>query len=100
MKQLENVFYCKVCNCVFDPHGKVYEIKEHRNWKYINIDNKKVGVSSLEEKLRIFNFDDFLFSYVFNGLFRTFPCLAMDYYVYRKMTSKNISTKQYLQFIK
>ena len=99
MNNLEEIFYCPVGNCGWSTH-KEYPVIERKNWKYIVVDGKQIGVSKLPEKMRIRNFDDFLFSYVFGGMFRTFPCLAMEYFVYRKMTNKNISIKQYLLFIK
>jgi len=36
---------------------------------------------------------------VFGGMFRSHPCLAMDYFVYRKMTNKKMSIQAYLYFI-
>ena len=95
MNDLPKLFYCNVGKCVYDTHGKVYEIKEHRNWKFVNFDNKKIGVSSLPVKLKLFNFDDFQFNYIFGGLFNQFPCIAMEYLIYRRITKKNISANQY-----
>lgn len=96
---MEQIFYCKVGNCGWSTH-KEYPVVERKNWKYIVVDGKQIGVSKLPEKMLIRNFDDFVFAYVFGGLFRTNPCIAMDYYVYRKMTKKNISIQQYLSSLK
>lgn len=85
---------------MFDTHGKIYEIKEHRNWKFINVNNIKVGVNKLSVKMKIFNFDDFLFNYIFGGLSEKYPCIAMEYYVYRKMTNKRITIKDFFKMFK
>jgi len=99
MNDLEKIFYCNVGNCGWSTH-KEYPVIERKNWKYIVVDGKQIGVSKLQEKVRIRNFDDFVFAYIFGGLFRAYSCLAMDYFVYRKVTGKNISIKKYLEFIK
>jgi len=100
MNQLKNIFYDNVCNSVFDTHGKIYEIKEHRNWKYININNIKVGINKLPIKMKIFSFDDFKFNYIFGGLFKTHPCIAMEYYIYRKISNKYITFEDYYKKFK
>lgn len=96
MKDLPQIFYCNVCNSVWDAHGKIYEIKEHRNWKFINVGDKKVGVSSLPIRLKIFSFDDFIFAY-WSYLLQRFPCPAMGYYVYQKMSGRSISLVNYFK---
>jgi len=83
---------------VYDTYGKEYPIKEHRNWKFVNINNKKIGVSTIQIKMKVSNFDDFVFAYIFGGLAHTHPCFAMDYLVYRKLTNKNITLKEYDRF--
>ena len=98
MNELPNIFYCNVCNSVFDTHGKTYDVKEHRNWKFVNFNNKKIGLSSLPIKMKIFDFDDFVFAYIFGGLFTSAPCFAMDYLVYRKVTGKRLTPQQYKIF--
>jgi len=95
MNDLPQIFYCNVCNRVWDAHGKIYEIKEHRNWKFVNVGNKKIGVSTLPTKVKIFDFDDFVFWYVFGGLCQSKPCPAMAYYVYLKMSFKAMSINEY-----
>ena len=92
MSELQNLFYDNVCNVVFDTHGEMYPIKEHRNWKFVNIGDKKIGISKLPLKMKIFNFDDFVFHYVFGEML---PCNAMGYYVLRKMSGRKISLIEY-----
>lgn len=98
MNNVEQIFYCSVGNYGWSTH-KEYPVVERKNWKYIVVDGKQIGVSKLPEKTRIRDFDDFVFVYVFGGLSISNPCIAMDYYVYRKVTNKNISLKKYLNFI-
>ena len=94
---LENtIYYDNVWNVVFDTYGKEYPIKDVSGWKCINIDNKKLGVSKLPIRVRIKNFDDVVVNYVF-GWHRTHPCPAIGYSVYRKVTGKKISLKDYYQ---
>lgn len=99
MNNIEQIFYCNVGNCGWTTH-KEYPVVERKNWKYIVVDGKQIGISSLPQKMKIKNFDDFVFAYVFGGLFKSSPCIAMDYYVYQKMTNKRLSVKEYLEFIK
>jgi len=98
MNNIEEIFYCSVGNCGWSTH-KEYAVVERKNWKYIVVDGKQIGVAKLPEKIRIRNFDDFVFSYVFGGIFSNLPCLAMDYFVYRKITGKKIPIRAYLDFI-
>ena len=95
MNNLQQIFYCNVGDVGWDTYGNIYPVKTGGNWKHINVNNKKVGVSTLTVKLKIFNFDDFTFAYVFGGMFKKYPCIAMDYYVSRKMTGNNISIKDF-----
>ena len=98
MNDLPEIFYCNVGNVCWDTYGNVYQIKTGGNWKHINVGNKKIGVSALPVKIKIFNFDDFLYWYVFGGLCISHPCIAMGYYVYIKMTGKNISMDNFKKY--
>ncbi len=93
--QETKLYYDNVVNVVFDNYGKEYEVKEAKgNWRYINKDNKKISVSTLEEKPLIRNFDDVVVHYVF-GWHRELPCPAIGYGVYRKVSGKKIGLKDY-----
>lgn len=94
MNDLSEIYYCNVGNVCYDTYGKIYEIKSGGNWKHINVNGKKIGVSTLPIKMKIFNFDDFTFLY-WSYLFQSFPCPAMGYYVYLKMSGRSISLKKY-----
>jgi len=97
MSDLKQIFYCNVGNICWDTYGNTYPIKTGGNWKHINVDGRKVGVSTLSVKVKIFNFDDFVFWYVFGGLCQKLPCPAMGYYVYQKMTGRSISLVNYFK---
>jgi hypothetical protein len=79
---------------VWDTHGKQYTIKEHRGWKYIDVANKKIGVSKLQQKPQIRNFDDVVLNYMFCWNV-WYPCPAIGYYVFKKHTGQKISLKEY-----
>lgn len=90
------LYYDDVVNVVFDNYGKTHEVKEAKgNWKYINIDNKKLSISKLPTKPLIRNMDDITFRYIFCGWHIKYPCVAIDYLVYMKHLRKKISFKQY-----
>jgi len=95
MNQLKQIFYCKVGKVCWDASGNIYQVKTSNRWEHINIGNKKISISTLPVKLKIFNFDDFVFAYVFGGLCQTHPCFAMGFYVYIKMTNRNITFEAY-----
>lgn len=95
--QTLQLFYDNVVNVVFDNYGNKYEVKEAKgNWKYINHNNKKVSISSLQEKPLIQDFDDVVFHYRF-GWHREYPCPAIGYFVYRKITGEKISLKEFFK---
>jgi hypothetical protein len=81
---------------VWDTYGKEYPIKEHQGWKFVNIGNSKVGINKLPQRVLIRNFDDVVVNYVF-GWHSSHPCPAIGYSVYRKVTGKKITLKDYYQ---
>jgi hypothetical protein len=97
MNQLQQIFYCKVGKVCYDASGNIYHVKTSNRWEHINIGNKKIGISTLPVKLKIFNFDDFVFAYVFGGLCQTHPCPAMGYFVQQKMTKRKISIGSFVK---
>jgi len=94
------LYYDSVCNVVFDAHGKTYPIKEHSRRVYVNHNDKQVSISKLPQKKMIRDFDDFLFWYVFTDLHISHPCIAMEYFIHRKMGNNNISFIGYKKFRK
>ena len=99
MSDLKQIFYCTVGSVCWDAYGNIYPIKTGGNWKHINVYGRKVGISTLPVKVKIFDFDDFVFWYVFGGLCQKLPCPAMGYYVYQKMSGKSISLTNYFKNI-
>jgi len=104
MNYLQTIYYCDVAEKCWDCSGKVYDIKTGRKgtkseWKHINVNGGKIGVDNLPKKLKIFNFDDFVFAYSFNLCVR-YPCIAMGYYVFliqskRRMTMAEFKVSEY-----
>jgi len=104
MNDLQTIYYCDVAEKCWDCSGKVYDIKVGRKgtkseWKHINVNGGKIGVDNLPKKLKIFNFDDFVFAYSFN-LCERYPCIAMGYYVFliqskRRMTMAEFKVSGY-----
>lgn len=89
----EKIYYCNVGKCGWSTH-KEYEVKSRKNWNYIVVNGKQIGVSTLEPKIRIRDFDDVVFNYVFD-LVGSYPCPAIAYFVYRKVKNSRISIKDY-----
>lgn len=79
-------------NIVCDTRGVEIPIKEHRGWRYVNYGGRKIGVSTLpltnDEK-------DCVFEYIFSGGFEKYPCIAMDYWIYRWRLGNKISVTDY-----
>lgn len=96
MNNLENIFYDFVGNVVFDAYGKIYPIKGDKRWYYINVGKDKVSVSKLKRKFLIRDFDDFSARYAIY-FYANAPCPAMGYYVFRKITGKQISLQEYFK---
>jgi hypothetical protein len=90
----EQIYYDEMGNYGWSTH-KQYPVVERKNWKYIVVDGKQIGVSKLPIKPLIRNFDDVVVNYVCGGWHRTHPCPAIGYSVYRKVTGKKISLKDY-----
>ncbi|MCX6208342.1 MAG: hypothetical protein NTZ59_02275 [Bacteroidetes bacterium] len=88
------IYYDNVWQRVWDTHGKEYTIKEHQGWRFINLGSNKIGINKLPQRVQIKDFDDVVVNYVF-GWHRTHPCPAIGYSVYRKVTGKKITLKDY-----
>lgn len=88
MSDLQELKFDSTRGKVITTRGDELIVKEHRGWKYVNYNGKKIGISSLPE-LRITN--DVVFEYVFGGLFIQFPCPAMDYWIMRHRMKRKIS---------
>lgn len=89
----EKIYYCNVGKYGWSTH-KQYEVKTRKNWNYIVVNGKQIGVSTLEPKIRIRDFDDVVFNYVFNW-HDTFDCPAIGYFVYRKVKKSKITINDY-----
>lgn len=84
----DKLFYCPVWSVVWTPHGMELPIKEHRGWKYVNYQDKKIGLAKIPHRIRIRDFDDFQFCYIFEGWFFKYPCPAMDTLVSKRIKQK------------
>lgn len=96
---INTIYYDNVWQRVWDTYGKEYIIKEHSGWKFINAGDKKIGISKLPTRVQIKDFDDVVVNYVF-GWHREFPCPAIGYFVYRKVSNKKITMKEYFKLEK
>lgn len=94
MNDLKNIFYDFVGNVVFDTYGKTYQLKESKGWRFINIGKDKISVSKLQKRFLIRSFDDFTARYALYFC-ANYRCLAMEYFVYKKQTKKNITLKDF-----
>jgi len=74
LRRSHNTFYC------VNGHGNVY--------------GGKIGIDNLPKKLKIFNFDDFVFAYSFN-LCERYPCIAMGYYVFLIQSKRRMTMAEY-----
>jgi phage pi2 protein 07 len=79
---------------VITTRGEELPIKEHNGWRYVNYQGTKVGVSKLAVK-HYTNNNDPVDDYIFNGGFTTYPCPAMDYWIYRHRLLNRITDAAY-----
>lgn len=77
------LYYDYVWHRVFDAHGRIYNIKEHNRWLYVDVGKDKFGIKNLERKLLIRDFDDVCVYYRF-WLNTSHPCPAVSFYVLKK----------------
>ena len=89
---LNKIYYCPEGNIVFDAYGREYPIKKDKRWEYINVNDTKVGTAKLTRKLRIRDFDDVIFHWIFSGWFYKYPCPAIEVLVDKKL--KQIGIKK------
>jgi hypothetical protein len=97
MSNLHQIFYCNVGEVCWDTYGNIYPIKTGGNWKHVNVNNTKIGVSKLPIKMKVFDFDDVVFAYIFGGLHSSHPCPAIGYYVYKKVSKKTLTMIEYFK---
>lgn len=82
------IYYDDVSKVVFDANGKEYPIKEYNRSKCIHFNDKRIAISKLPKKIRIRNFDDVVFNYVFNGWNQKYPCPAIEILVNKKINNE------------
>ena len=87
---INKIYYCPEGKIVYDAYGKEYQIKNDKRWEFINVNDKKVGVSKLRKKLRIRDFDDVVFHWIFSGWFYKYPCPAIEILVDKKLKQQGI----------
>ena len=88
------LYYDFVWHRVFDAHGRIYEIKKHNGWQYVDVGKDKIGIKKLQHKLLIRDFEDVCVYYRF--WFNTsHPCPAIDFYVLKK-DNKSLTIPQYM----
>lgn len=69
-------------------------VKEQRGKLYVNYKRRQINLKDIPvlpqpEK-------DPVFDYIFEGGFSKYPCIAMDYWIYRWRLGNRISTKDYV----
>lgn len=82
---IEKIYYCPEGNIVYDAYGKEYPIKKDKRWEFINVNDTKVGTAKLRRKLRIRDFDDVVFHWIFSGWLYKYPCPAIEVLVNKKL---------------
>lgn len=82
---IDKIYYCPEGKIVFDAYGKEYPIKKDKRWEFINVNGSKIGVSKLKERIRIRDFDDVVFHWIFSGWFYLYPCPAIELLVNKKL---------------
>ncbi len=92
MNYLQDLKHDTIRGIIITTRGEQLQIKEHRGWKYVNYKGAKTGLTKIP--LLQAN-EDVVFDYIFNGLFVTHPCPAMDYWILRWRMKRKISISQY-----
>jgi len=70
-------------------------VKDQRGKLYINYKGKQVNLKDIPQ-LPIPE-KDYVFNYVFGGGSVTYPCTAMDYWIYRHRMGHRINTTDYIK---
>jgi len=80
--------------------GKNYRVQDANGWKHIIVTEKgckkRIGVSEINKQ----DAKDCVFDYIFGGLYITYPCPAMEFWIYRHRQGHKITTQQYKQKFK
>ena len=90
---LQCLVYDTTRGIVLTTRGEEVQVKEHRGWKYVNYDGRKIGLSKIP--VRAEDSEDPVFDYVFKGGYEKYPCPAMDYWIYRHRMGRKITPAQY-----
>jgi hypothetical protein len=92
---LQELKYDTTRQIVVSTRGDELPIKEHNGWRFVNYKGVKVGISKLAKKFSINSFDDFMSEYITTDWHIMFPCIAMEYFIHRKISDKKISILEY-----
>lgn len=83
---------------VYIQNGKVYTstrreltIKDQRGRKYVHYNSKQINIKTLPELKPAW---DLFQWYVLDGLFETYPCAVMDWWVEIRMAKKYFKPKK------
>lgn len=75
--------------------GKNYRVQDANGWKHIIVtdkgDRKRIGVNEINKA----NEKDCVWNYIFGGGVDTYPCPAMEFWIYRHRMGHRITTKEY-----
>jgi len=93
MNKIQGLKYDITRGKVITLRGEELEIKEHKQWKYVNYNGTKIGLSKIPTIAVIK--DDYVGDYIFGGTFLEYPCPAMDYWIYRHRLGNKISVSDY-----
>lgn len=79
---------------IINYRGKNYRVQSVKGWQHIIVttDGKRqrIGISSIPPV------NDYVFDYIFKGGFKTHPCPAMQYWIYRHRMGIKISIKDFM----
>lgn len=92
---MQNITTNTTRSIVTTTRGEVLPIKEHRGWRYINYNGRKIGVNTIPVLQKDGDSNDPLTDYVFKGWYTTHPCAAMEYFFYRYRVGHKVSANQY-----
>jgi len=76
---------------VTTTRGELLPIKDHRGWKYVNYEGRKIGLSKISAIQ-----NDPVFEYVFGYGHRDNPFIAMDYWILRHRLKRKVTPQEYL----
>ena len=72
---------------------KELKVKFQRGRRFIHFAGKQININQIPFKIQPIG--DHVYNYIFEGLYKTYPCPAMEFWIYRHRFKNKITPKEY-----